>query len=150
MIRCRVFSSGYQYVRFASTCTQSLITLSSACQATRTVKLLLPSIKLQAASQTSHRYTNLTPKPHTVMYLRALFPCRSLNPKPLQQCISIPTPLYIFQVTWSGPIRLQLCCHLYYIFRVDAGTPPPPPPPPLDPLDPLVRLVPVSYLFVPG
>jgi hypothetical protein len=26
-----------------------------------------------------------------------------LNPKPLFQCIAIPTPLYFFQVTWSGP-----------------------------------------------
>ena len=92
MIRCRVFSSGYRYVRFASTCTQSLITLSSACQATRTVKLLLPSIELQAASQNSHRYI-----------LRALYPCRSLNPKPLQQCSCIPKPMFYFPGDLVGP-----------------------------------------------
>jgi hypothetical protein len=28
-----------------------------------------------------------------------------LNPKPLFQWIAIPTPLYFFQVTWSGPKR---------------------------------------------
>jgi hypothetical protein len=37
-----------------------------------------------------------------------------LNPKPLFQCIAIPTPLYFFQVIWSGlklffdPLRLIL------------------------------------------
>jgi hypothetical protein len=62
-MRCRVFISGDRYVRFASTCTQSVTTLSNACQATRTVKLLVPSIELQAASHNSHRYI-----------LRALYP----------------------------------------------------------------------------
>lgn len=28
-----------------------------------------------------------------------------------------PSRCFIFLGTWSGPIRLQLCCGLYYIFR---------------------------------
>jgi hypothetical protein len=91
-MRCRVFISGDRYVRFASTCTQSVTTLSNACQATRTVKLLLPSIELQAASHNSHRYI-----------LRALYPMPLFESQAVASCSCIPKPMFYFPGDLVGP-----------------------------------------------
>jgi hypothetical protein len=56
----------------------------------------------------------LRPKPHTVIYLRALYPCRSLNPKPLSSCSCIPKPMFYFPGDLVGP---DPSSRLYCIFR---------------------------------
>ncbi len=126
-IRCQVFSSGYQYVRFASTCTQSVLTLSRACQDTP-LSYLFPA-----------RATCCVPQ-RTPLYIPALYPMPLSNPRRLQAAAVYPSRCFIFPVTWSGPIRLQVSivfsgtagpvgptgpvgpigprrCGLYYIFR---------------------------------
>ena len=116
-MRCRVFISGDRYVRFASTCTQSLITLSSACQATRTVKLLLPSIELQAASHNSHRYifASAIPMPlfesqavatvHRYSHAALYFPGDLVGPDPSSAVL--PSVLYFPGLMRARRLRLH-------------------------------------------
>ena len=117
MIRCRVFISRYRYVRFASTCTQSLTTLSTACQATRTVELLLPSIKLQAASHNSHRYifASAIPMPlfesqavatvHRYSHAALYFPGDLVGPDPSSAVL--PSVLYFPGLMRARRLRLH-------------------------------------------
>ena len=56
----------------------------------------------------------LRPTTHTVIYLRALYPCRSLKPKPLSSCSCIPKPMFYFPGDLVGP---DPSSRLYCIFR---------------------------------
>jgi hypothetical protein len=97
---CDPLSSFHFLVLSAGAVKPILPSPSSSCQAntlscgsrSNTVKLFVPGIKLQAASHNSHRYI-----------LRALYPCRSLNPKPLISCSCIPKPMFYFPGDLVGP-----------------------------------------------
>jgi hypothetical protein len=67
-----------------------------------TVKLFVPSSSYM-----------LRPTTHTVIYSSALSHA-AIKPSPLASCSCIPTPMFYFPGTWSGPIRLL---DSYYIFR---------------------------------
>ncbi len=73
------------------------------CLSRHTVKLFVPSSSYM-----------LRPTAHTVIYCERSIPCRYPNPRRLQAAAVYPSRCFIFQVTWSGPIRLL---DSYYIFR---------------------------------
>ena len=106
---CDPMSSCYfrvPYVRFASTCSQSLLTLSSACQATLTVKLFVPGIELQAASHNSHRYIFASAIPMPLFESQAV----------LQAAAVIPSRCFIFRakIFWTDPSSAPLPSVLYF------------------------------------
>ena len=141
MIRCQVVISGYRM--------SALRALARKVYSPRQVlvKLHAPlSYLFQASSY------KLRPTTHTVIYLRALYPCRSLNPKPFASCSCNPKPMFYFPGKNLRARSVFSSAAICIIFSgLDASTPPPPPPPyvPLDPLDPLV-LAAVIELFFPG
>lgn len=86
------------------------------CSCGSVVKFLVPGTDmsaLRALARKVYSRCQVLVKRHTVIYSSALSHA-AIKPSPLASCSCIPTPMFYFPGTWSGPIRLL---DSYYIFR---------------------------------